>query len=190
MLFEEKLDLLREAARRGSGHLGGHDPAAADRAAGLPEDREPARRPWVGVGGSPESVVRAARHGLPLVLAIIGGQPARFAPYVDLYHRALAQLGQPTLPVAVHSPGLRRRHRPGGGRHPLAASGGHDEPHRQGARLAPHEPRALRGRDPRGRAARRLARDGRAEDRRHRAHPGHPALRPQVHQRHRARTSS
>src|SRR4051812_3138081 len=53
---------------------------------------------WVGVGGSPESVVRAARHGLRLVLAIIGGDPRRFAPYVDLYYRALAQFGHSTLP--------------------------------------------------------------------------------------------
>ena len=41
-------------------------------------------RTWVGVGGSPESVVRAARYGFPLTLAIIGGQPQRFRPYVDL----------------------------------------------------------------------------------------------------------
>jgi len=61
---------------------------------------------WIGVGGSPESVVRAARYGLPLMLAIIGGDPARFAPYVELYHRALAELEQPTLPVGVHSPGF------------------------------------------------------------------------------------
>jgi alkanesulfonate monooxygenase SsuD/methylene tetrahydromethanopterin reductase-like flavin-dependent oxidoreductase (luciferase family) len=61
---------------------------------------------WIGVGGSPESVVRAARYGFPLVLAIIGGNPARFAPYVDLYRRALDQLEQPRLPVAVHSPGF------------------------------------------------------------------------------------
>jgi probable LLM family oxidoreductase len=60
---------------------------------------------WIGVGGSPESVVRAARYGLPLTLAIIGGDPNRFAPYVDLYHRALDQLGTPRLPVAIHSPG-------------------------------------------------------------------------------------
>jgi alkanesulfonate monooxygenase SsuD/methylene tetrahydromethanopterin reductase-like flavin-dependent oxidoreductase (luciferase family) len=60
---------------------------------------------WVGVGGSPESVVRAARYGMRLTLAIIGGDPRRFAPYVDLYHRALAQLGLEPLPVAVHSPG-------------------------------------------------------------------------------------
>ncbi len=60
---------------------------------------------WVGVGGTPESVVRAASYGLPLVMAVIGGSPERFAPLVDLYHRALAQLGKPTLPVALHSPG-------------------------------------------------------------------------------------
>jgi alkanesulfonate monooxygenase SsuD/methylene tetrahydromethanopterin reductase-like flavin-dependent oxidoreductase (luciferase family) len=60
---------------------------------------------WIGVGGSPESVIRAARYRLPLMLAIIGGDPKRFRPYVDLYHRALAQLRQPTLAVGVHSPG-------------------------------------------------------------------------------------
>ena len=51
------------------------------------------------------SVVRAARYEFPLALAIIGGDPARFKPYVDLYHRAFAQLGKPALPIAVHSPG-------------------------------------------------------------------------------------
>jgi alkanesulfonate monooxygenase SsuD/methylene tetrahydromethanopterin reductase-like flavin-dependent oxidoreductase (luciferase family) len=61
---------------------------------------------WVGVGGSPQSVVRAARYGLPLMLAIIGGHPSRFAPYVDLYHRALEQFGQATLPVGQHSLGF------------------------------------------------------------------------------------
>ena len=61
---------------------------------------------WIGVGGSPESVVRAAQYGFPLVLAIIGGAPARFAPYVELYHRALKEFGREPLPVAVHSPGF------------------------------------------------------------------------------------
>jgi probable LLM family oxidoreductase len=60
---------------------------------------------WVGVGGSPESVVRAARYKLPLILAIIGGDSRRFLPFVELYHRALAQFGAPTLPIGVHSPG-------------------------------------------------------------------------------------
>jgi probable LLM family oxidoreductase len=73
-------------------------------------------RTWVGVGGSPESVVRAARHGLPLTLAIIGGSAKRFLPYVDLYKRSLNELGPPARwdsarfgeagpVIAVHSPG-------------------------------------------------------------------------------------
>ncbi|QAY73359.1 LLM class flavin-dependent oxidoreductase [Agromyces protaetiae] len=61
---------------------------------------------WVGVGGSPESVVRAARYGLPLVLAIIGGSSARFRPLADLYRRALEQFGFDEQPIAVHSPGI------------------------------------------------------------------------------------
>ncbi len=53
----------------------------------------------------PESVVRAASYGLPLVVAVIGGSPERFAPLVDLYHRSLDELGSDRLPVGVHSPG-------------------------------------------------------------------------------------
>ena len=60
---------------------------------------------WIGVGGTPESVVRAASYGLPLVLAVIGGSPEQFAPLADLYHRALAHYGHPTLPISMHSPG-------------------------------------------------------------------------------------
>jgi alkanesulfonate monooxygenase SsuD/methylene tetrahydromethanopterin reductase-like flavin-dependent oxidoreductase (luciferase family) len=60
---------------------------------------------WIGVGGSPESVVRAARYQMPMMLAIIGGNPRRFRPYVDLYHRALDELGHERLPIGVHSPG-------------------------------------------------------------------------------------
>ena len=71
----------------------------------FPPVERPPLSAWVGVGGSPESVVRAARYRFPLTLAIIGGDPRRFAPYVELYHRALAQLGSEPLPVGVHSPG-------------------------------------------------------------------------------------
>ena len=60
---------------------------------------------WVGVGGSPESVVRAAYYGLPMMLAIIGGDAGRFKPYVDLYHRTVKERGLSPLPVGVHSPG-------------------------------------------------------------------------------------
>ncbi|MFP5282821.1 MAG: LLM class flavin-dependent oxidoreductase, partial [Actinomycetes bacterium] len=66
-------------------------------AAGLPA--------WIGVGGTPQSVVRAAAYGLPLVVAVIGGSPAQFAPLVELYRRVLAERELPTLPVAMHSPG-------------------------------------------------------------------------------------
>jgi alkanesulfonate monooxygenase SsuD/methylene tetrahydromethanopterin reductase-like flavin-dependent oxidoreductase (luciferase family) len=61
---------------------------------------------WVGVGGSPQSVLRTARHDLPLMLAIIGGPPTRFAPYVDLYRRAAEQFGTTAHPVGMHSPGF------------------------------------------------------------------------------------
>ena len=63
-------------------------------------------RAWVGVGGSAESVVRAARYGLPLILAIIGGNPLAFSPFVELYRRSLGKFGHPVdMPVGVHSPG-------------------------------------------------------------------------------------
>lgn len=70
----------------------------------LPEDREGSAH--LGrCGGSPESVVRVARHGLGLMLAIIGGSAARFKPFVDLYHRSVASFGTTSHPVSVHSPG-------------------------------------------------------------------------------------
>lgn len=61
---------------------------------------------WIGVGGTPESVMRAAHYGMPMMLAIIGGDPKRFVPYADLYRRALKELGKPELPVGVHSHGF------------------------------------------------------------------------------------
>jgi probable LLM family oxidoreductase len=70
-----------------------------------PPVEQPPLRTWIGVGGTPESVVRAARYGLPLTLAIIGGNPRRFLPFVDLYHRALDAAKQPRQPIAAHSPG-------------------------------------------------------------------------------------
>ena len=60
---------------------------------------------WVGVGGSPQSVVRAAYYGLPLMLAIIGGSPARFAGYSQLYRQQLERFGKPALPIGAHVPG-------------------------------------------------------------------------------------
>lgn len=61
---------------------------------------------WVGVGGSPESIVRTAHYGFKLMLAIIGGDPIRFKAYIDLYKRVAEQLGKPIYPVGMHSHGL------------------------------------------------------------------------------------
>jgi probable LLM family oxidoreductase len=105
-LFEEKLDLfvrlLREQPVTWSGKFRS---ALTDQFVSppLPKGRMPT---WVGVGGSPQSVLRAARFGLPLMLAVIGGKPERFAPYVELYQRALEQADQPPLPVGLHSLGF------------------------------------------------------------------------------------
>ena len=104
-LFEEKLDLftklLREQPVTWSGSV-----RSALRGQYVYPEIEPGHIPtWVGVGGSPQSVIRAARYGLPLMLAIIGGHPTRFAPFVDLYHRALEQFGLPPLPIGQHSLG-------------------------------------------------------------------------------------
>jgi probable LLM family oxidoreductase len=104
-LFEEKLDLfaalISDPAVTWHGTL---RPPLKGQLVFPPIERGTLKT-WIGVGGSPESVVRAARYGLPLMLAIIGGDPVRFKPYVDLYHRALDQLGKPSLPIGVHSPG-------------------------------------------------------------------------------------
>src|SRR4029077_16524145 len=98
-LFEEKLELLVQLLRHQPVTWSGkYRSALTDQRVSppIPEGHIPT---WVGVGGSPQSVVRAARYGLPLMLAIIGGRPERFAPYVELYKRALGQHGQAELPV-------------------------------------------------------------------------------------------
>ncbi|HEU0148469.1 MAG TPA: LLM class flavin-dependent oxidoreductase [Bradyrhizobium sp.] len=104
-LFEEKLDLfanlLRQEPLTWEGKL---RPPLRDQLV-YPPVEHGRLKAWIGVGGSPESVVRAAHYDLPLMLAIIGGDPQRFTPYVELYHRALGQFGRETRPIGVHSPG-------------------------------------------------------------------------------------
>jgi probable LLM family oxidoreductase len=93
-LFAEKLELLLEL--RASSHVtwsGAHRPPLTD--AGVwPRPVQDPLPVWVAVGGSPQSVVRAGGLGLPLTLAIIGGQPERFVPLVELYRRSAAAAGQ------------------------------------------------------------------------------------------------
>lgn len=105
-LFEEKLDLFMRLQREEAVTWSGSVRAPLDSETLHPRMPEGGIPTWIGVGGSPESVVRAARYGLPLMLAIIGGQPQRFAGHVDLYKRALAQFGKPGQPVGQHSLGL------------------------------------------------------------------------------------
>jgi probable LLM family oxidoreductase len=105
-LFEEKLDLLVALRSEGPVSWSGSVRAPLHAQRVWPTSEQGALPVWVGVGGSPESVIRTARHGLPMMLAIIGGPPDRFAPYVELYRRATDQLGHGTLPVGVHSPGF------------------------------------------------------------------------------------
>jgi probable LLM family oxidoreductase len=104
-LFEEKLDLFAALVQQEAVTWQGTTRPPLNGQRVFPRVENGPLRAWVGVGGSPESVVRAARHGMPLMLAIIGGDPVRFKPYVDLYHRALNEFGKPSLPVGVHSPG-------------------------------------------------------------------------------------
>ena len=124
-------------------------------------------RTWVGVGGSPESVVRAARYGLPLTLAIIGGSPQRFRPY----RRSLSAVAREVRParcspIAVHSPGHVAATDEQARERALAALRDDDQPHRRRARLAAGDARAVRARSrARRRAVRRLAGDRRREDR-------------------------
>jgi len=105
VLFEEKLNLLAEILTEGPVTWQGTHRAPLVNQEIYPKSHSGHIRTWVGVGGSPESVVRAARYGFPLMLAIIGGDHARFAPYADLYRRSLEQLGHDPQPIGVHSPG-------------------------------------------------------------------------------------
>jgi probable LLM family oxidoreductase len=106
VLFEEKLELFAELVKQEPVTWSGRTRKPLTEQSVYPPVENGRLATWVGVGGSPESVVRAARFGFPLVLAIIGGSPARFRPFADLFDRALDQLEAPRLPIAAHSPGF------------------------------------------------------------------------------------
>ncbi|WP_062466597.1 LLM class flavin-dependent oxidoreductase [Demequina maris] len=106
VLFEEKLDLFARLLTEEPVTWSGTKRAPLHEADVYPKTDSGDLTTWVGVGGSPESVIRTARYGFRLMLAIIGGDPARFAPYVDLYRRATAQLGTTAYPVGMHSHGF------------------------------------------------------------------------------------
>ena len=104
-LFAEKLGLLlklRESER--VTWSGRHRPAIDDLGV-YPRPVQAELPVWVGVGGTPGSVVRAAQLGLPLVLAIIGGALERFVPFAEGYRDVLRREGHPELPIGIHSHG-------------------------------------------------------------------------------------
>lgn len=104
-LFSEKLDLFAALITQEPVTWQGSTRASLTGQRVFPTIESGSLKTWIGVGGSPESVVRAARYKLPMMLAIIGGDPRRFAPYIELYYRMLEQFGVPKLPIGVHSPG-------------------------------------------------------------------------------------
>ena len=105
VLFEEKLELLITLLEEGPVTWSGKTRSALNNQEVYPKTDGHSIGLRVGVGGSPESVVRAARLGIPMALAIIGGDPARFAPFSKLYRDQLQAFGRPELPVSIHSPG-------------------------------------------------------------------------------------
>jgi probable LLM family oxidoreductase len=104
-LFTDKLDLFAALLAQGKVSWRGETRAPLVDQLVFPPVEHGRLKAWIGVGGSPESVVRAAKYDLPLKLAIIGGEPARFRPHVDLYHRAAQHFGRPVREIGVHSPG-------------------------------------------------------------------------------------
>ena len=110
-LFEEKLELFDALRTEKAVSWAGSKRSSLKNQHVYPKTERGSLTTWIGVGGSPESVVRTARYGLPMMLAIIGGEPARFRPYVDLYWRALGEFGWSAQPgggpgrIGLHSPG-------------------------------------------------------------------------------------
>ncbi len=105
-LFDEKLDLFAAVLAQQPVTWSGTTRPPLRNQSVYPKTESGRLTTWIGVGGTPQSVMRAAHYGLPLMLAIIGGDPRRFAPFADLYRRALRQMGKAELPVGVHSHGF------------------------------------------------------------------------------------
>jgi len=105
-LFNEKLDLFAVVLREQPVTWRGKMRPPLDGLSVYPKTESGRLTTWIGVGATPQSVLRAARYGLPLMLAVIGGDPRRFTPFADLYRASLKELGKPELPVGLHSHGF------------------------------------------------------------------------------------
>jgi probable LLM family oxidoreductase len=105
-LFNEKLDLFAAVLGEEPVTWQGTTRPPLTNQSVFPKTESGRLKTWIGVGATPQSVLRAARYGLPLMIAIIGGDPRRFKPFADLYRAALEEMGKPKLPVGVHSHGF------------------------------------------------------------------------------------
>ncbi len=107
-LFEEKLELLLKIRESEKVTWSGRHRAAIDNLGVYPRSHQEKMPVWLGVGGTPESVVRAGSLGLPMALAIIGGMPERFAPLADLYREAATEAGHDpsSLALSINSHGF------------------------------------------------------------------------------------
>lgn len=106
VLFEEKVNLFSELIKEKPVTWNGTTRPALENADVFPKTESGRLTTFIGVGGSPQSVLRTARYGFGLMLAIIGGSPERFVPYVELYKRACKEYDQPMGEIGVHSPGF------------------------------------------------------------------------------------
>lgn len=106
LLFEERVELMAEVLKEKPVTWSGTTRAALKDADIYPKTESGRIHTSIGVGGSPQSVIRAAKYGFPLMLAVIGGSPDRFVPYVDLYKQAGEQFGTDTSEIGLHSPGF------------------------------------------------------------------------------------
>ena len=105
-LFNEKLDLFAAVLTQQPVTWQGTTRPPLKNQSVYPKTESGRLTTWIGVGGTPQSVMRAAHYGMPMMLAIIGGDPRRFTPFADLYRRALREMGKPELPLGVHSHGF------------------------------------------------------------------------------------
>jgi len=105
VLFEEKIDLFHKLLDEKPVTWSGTMREPLNNADVFPKTESGRLQTFVGVGGSPQSIIRAASYDFPVVLAIIGGSPDRFAPYVELYKKASEQFGHEARPIGMHSPG-------------------------------------------------------------------------------------
>src|SRR5881396_2461314 len=107
-LFAEKLDLLLKIRENEHVHWSGRFRPALTGQGVYPRPVQTPLPIWLGVGGTPQSFARAGALGLPLMVAIIGGEPRRFRPLIDLYREAGRRAGHPAeqLMVGLHCPGF------------------------------------------------------------------------------------